>query len=222
METLPLFPLNTVLFPGMPISLHIFEERYKVMINRCIDTRTPFGVVLLQSGSEVQEGGSSAIPYSIGCTAYITQVQRLSQGRMNLIAVGADRFQIVNLSYAELYLTGNVEYLELTNLDTPALADRSHRLRHWIDRYLSSIAKVENISFDRDQLPDDTLQLAYLAATLLRVPNVDKQQLLIINDALTLVERILSLYRKEMAILQVLLSQNTLIAEKQIGVFSAN
>ncbi|MCS7071304.1 MAG: LON peptidase substrate-binding domain-containing protein, partial [Anaerolinea sp.] len=78
MVMLPLFPLNTVLFPGIPISLHIFEDRYKLMINRCLNSQMPFGIVLLQSGSEVQGAGPAPQPYSIGCTAHIVQVQRLS------------------------------------------------------------------------------------------------------------------------------------------------
>ena len=52
-QKLPLFPLNTVLFPGAPIQLHIFEERYRLMIGRCLEQSSPFGVVLIRSGSEV-------------------------------------------------------------------------------------------------------------------------------------------------------------------------
>ena len=89
-ELLALFPLNTVLFPGMPLPLHIFEERYKIMIGRCIDEDRPFGVVLIQSGTEV---GNPAVPHVVGTTALIAAVKRLEDGRMNLIAVGQERFR---------------------------------------------------------------------------------------------------------------------------------
>src|SRR5512147_2655499 len=92
MYELPLFPLNTVLFPGMPISLHIFEPRYKLMIEQCIQIAQPFGVVLIREGVEAL--GPSAEPHQIGCSAQITQVERLEDGRMNIVAVGVERFQI--------------------------------------------------------------------------------------------------------------------------------
>lgn len=222
MSSLPLFPLNTVLFPGMPISLHIFEDRYKLMINRCIDAQTPFGVVLLQAGSEVQGTGPAAVPYSMGCAAYITQVQRLNLGRLNLIAIGGERFRITDLTYTEPYLTGTVEYLTLNNLDADTIPVLDRSLRPWVERYLSAIARAENIQFDRQQLPADAVQLAYLAASLARIPANDKQMLLTINEAPTLIERILNLYRKETTLLNVLLSQTDSAIEPQSGVFSIN
>jgi Lon protease-like protein len=65
---LPIFPLNVVLFPGMPLPLHIFEERYKSMINRCIQAGHAFGVVLIREGQEV---GPPARPHDVGTTAVI-------------------------------------------------------------------------------------------------------------------------------------------------------
>src|SRR3954466_6437378 len=97
MFELPLFPLNTVLFPGMPLNLHIFEERYKLMIGRCIEANQPFGAVLIKRGSEVSGLGKAAEPFSIGCTVQITQVQSLGAGRMNISVVGKERFQIFSL-----------------------------------------------------------------------------------------------------------------------------
>jgi uncharacterized protein len=94
---LPLFPLNTVLFPGMPLTLHIFEERYKLMIERCLEHRQPFGVVLIRYGKEAL--GSLADPHRIGCTARILDVQPLSEGRMNISALGQKRFRILELSH---------------------------------------------------------------------------------------------------------------------------
>ena len=75
MYELPLFPLNVVLFPGMPLPLHIFEDRYKEMIADCIRENRPFGVVLIEEGSA--EHGPAARPVAIGCTAEIAQVQEM-------------------------------------------------------------------------------------------------------------------------------------------------
>ena len=81
MHKIPLFPLNTVLFPKASIPLHVFEDRYKRMIRHCIDTKSPFGVVLIRMGSEV---GDSAIPYDVGTTANIINVNKIEDGDLSL------------------------------------------------------------------------------------------------------------------------------------------
>ena len=106
---LPLFPLNLVLFPGMPLPLHIFEERYKKMIGDCLDSRSPFGVVLIREGQEV---GGGAIPFRMGTSARILQVERMEDGRMNLITQGERRFQVVEMTQQMPHLVGQVEFIE--------------------------------------------------------------------------------------------------------------
>src|SRR5690606_11558427 len=115
MYEIPLFPLNVVLFPGMPLPLHIFEERYKTMIADCIRENRPFGVVLIEEGSAEQ--GPLAKPVAIGCTAEIAQVQPLDEGRMFIMTVGRERFRIVRLEYGKPYLVGLVEAAPLDTAD---------------------------------------------------------------------------------------------------------
>ncbi|MEZ4622859.1 MAG: LON peptidase substrate-binding domain-containing protein [Caldilineaceae bacterium] len=104
---LPLFPLkNVVLFPGMVLPLHIFEPRYREMINRCIDEQLPFGVVLIEEGTEI---GEAATPHRIGTGAKIIRVERLEDGRMNITALGTERFQIQEVHHDRAYLTATVE-----------------------------------------------------------------------------------------------------------------
>jgi len=93
MRELPLFPLNSVLFPGLALHLHIFEERYKRMIEYCIAQDQSFGVVLIKRGMEAL--GPIAEPYSIGCSARIHNIQKLDQGKMNIIIIGEERFKIL-------------------------------------------------------------------------------------------------------------------------------
>ncbi len=81
MDKLPLFPLNTVVFPGMPIPLHIFEERYKEMITACVDDQIPFGIVLIRQGSA--EKDPNVKPHAIGCTVSITDVENLPEHHAN-------------------------------------------------------------------------------------------------------------------------------------------
>ena len=125
MERLPLFPLRTVLFPGVALPVHVFEERYRLMIGRCIDERAPFGVTLIRSGEEV---GGPADPFDIGCTARIARVQRLPDGKMNLIVLGERRFRIAALDSTEPYLVGEVEFLESEDGDTKEAQEEAGRV----------------------------------------------------------------------------------------------
>lgn len=107
---LPLFPLNNVvLFPGMELPLHIFEERYKAMIGACSEQDTPFGVLLIKEGQEV---GDPAHPVQIGTTARITKVEQLEEGRMNISTQGERRFEVVEIIQQLPHLVGLVRYLE--------------------------------------------------------------------------------------------------------------
>lgn len=204
MERLPLFPLNTVLFPGMPIYLHIFEERYQLMIMRCIEQRMPFGVVMIHTGSEVQGLGPKAEPYPIGCTAHITQVQELGDGRKNIVAIGHERFQILRQHQDEPYLTGDVQILLLQHPGETILAEQSTHLRTAVERYLQALEKIDNTSLESPQLPDNPLSLMYLAASILRIPMVEKQALLGENDALKLLKALRELYRREVTLLDIM------------------
>jgi len=106
---LPLFPLNNVvLFPGMKLPLHIFEERYKAMISVCSRQDAPFGVLLIKEGQEV---GDPAHPFQIGTTARITEVQQLEDGRMNISTRGERRFEVVEIIQQVPHLVGRVRYL---------------------------------------------------------------------------------------------------------------
>lgn len=106
---LPLFPLNSVvLFPGVKLPLHIFEERYKAMIGACSQHDAPFGVLLIKEGQEV---GDPAHPFQIGTTARITEVEKLEDGRMNISTLGERRFEVVEIIQQVPHLVGLVRYL---------------------------------------------------------------------------------------------------------------
>ena len=103
MADIPLFPLNVVLMPGTPLPLHIFEERYKQMVNECLDSGMEFGMVL------ADESGTRRV----GCTARIVElVQRYDDGRLVILVEGSRRFRLKNILAGKLYYMGDVEYLE--------------------------------------------------------------------------------------------------------------
>jgi Lon protease-like protein len=101
LTTIPLFPLEVVLMPSMPLPLHIFEERYKQMIRECLEQDSEFGVVY-QKGSEMKK---------IGCTARIVQVlRRFDDGRLNIMTQGVNRFKIESINEERPYFQARVIY----------------------------------------------------------------------------------------------------------------
>lgn len=216
MFELPLFPLNTVLFPGTPLQLHIFEERYKEMIARCLQERGPFGVVLIRKGMEAL--GPLADPFMIGCSAQIIDVERLEQGRMNVTAIGKERFRVLSLNRSSrAYLMGTVESYPLARAEAKSLRGSGERLREWVRRYLSLLIESGNMELDLEQLPGDPLLLAYMSAAVLQVPPLQKQRLLSLHDAQSFLFELRKLFRRETAILRALLGENVLE-----GPFSVN
>jgi len=124
--SLPLFLLGSVLFPGMLLPLHIFEPRYRLMLQRSLQTDAPFGVVLIKSGVEV---GGSAEPHHVGTTARVVGTTALPGGRSFIIVRGERRFEIDRVDdERQPYLVGEVRYLEEDAGNDPvaeSLADRS-------------------------------------------------------------------------------------------------
>jgi len=172
---LPLFPLNTVLFPGATIPLHIFEERYKLLINTCIEEQRPFGVVLIRSG---QEAGAPAQPFEIGTTAYVTSVQRLEEGKMNIMCLGGRRFRILSTSLDQPYLTGEVEWVETITEDDEETRDLADTAGSLFAEYLRLYLAMSNQWARSVEMPSDPDRLADYIASRLAVDFWTKQELL--------------------------------------------
>src|SRR5437879_13102464 len=115
---LPLFPLNVVLFPHMPLPLHVFEPRYRKMVGDCLEAGHSFGVVAIREGSET----GPATPYDVGTLAKIVRIDRLEDGRMNLLVMGASRFEIMKTAADRPYLRGQTRSIPETGDDRPAPA----------------------------------------------------------------------------------------------------
>lgn len=171
----PLFPLPLVLFPHMLLPLHIFEERYKDMINHCVSRSLPFGIVLTSDGETVT---GEAATHAIGCTARIARVERLPDGCMNIEVVGEKRFRLLDTHESEPYRVGLVETMQDAPTDTEAvvtLAEEVQKLlRDYLTRTLALMGRRE-VEFD---LPDEPEVLSFTAACVLPVENDDKQSLL--------------------------------------------
>lgn len=172
-QLLALFPLNTLLFPGEMLPLHIFEERYKQMIGRCIERQEPFGVVLIQAGEEV---GDEAEPFPIGTTAAIEQAMRFEDGRLLIVCRGGVRFRIHEMVHSEEYLQAAVGFLE--DEVTPETQELAERIRSVYDRYRTAAPIVAATAAPLEDLPLDASELSFNLAEQLQVSRYSKQQLL--------------------------------------------
>jgi Lon protease-like protein len=215
METLPLFPLNTVLFPGQLLPLHIFESRYRQMIGECIQHGRAFGVVLIRSGAEV---GDAAEPYEVGTTAHIVQVESEADGRMNILCVGKARFRIAHLVRDKPYLSGQVElwpwepYLEgSTDID---------RIRRQLGRYLRTLAEMTDGKLELS-LPDEPAALANIAASVLQVELSEKQSLLTTPSIGAMLIEVADLLQRELRAWQIVQASRQLSSDEASS-FSLN
>jgi Lon protease-like protein len=164
---LPLFPLHVVLFPGLPLPLHVFEPRYRLMIGRCLEAAAPFGVVLIRAGREV---GDPATPYPVGTTAEIVQHERLADGRMTLLCVGRERFRISALHADQPYLAADVEPVAELAVE-PAAADLAALL-------VSRVRAFAGQSASALDLPADPTALSFAVAAGLAIELAERQALL--------------------------------------------
>lgn len=197
---LPLFPLsNVVLFPGMVLPLHIFEPRYREMINRCLDEQLPFGVVLIQDGAAV---GASTNPHQVGTVAKIVRAEQLDDGRMNITTLGTERFEIQELHHERSYLTATVKVLPTINGNTKLATQLAQTVRPRIVEYVDLLSKVNNTELTLDRLPEDPMTLAFLIGIALQTPVEDKQMILALSSVPEMLVREYNLLSHEIMLLQ--------------------
>jgi Lon protease-like protein len=212
---LPLFPLNTVLFPGQVLPLHIFEDRYRLMIRRCLAEDSAFGVVLIQSGREI---GETAEPHSVGTVARIIESTHLPDGTMNIMTVGTERFRIHRLIHDQPYLRGEVELLGLEAAEDPdVLAGMTQRVRGQVKRYIALIAEAAGLQIQIEEIPEASEQVGYLAAVALQVDHREKQELLGSPSLTRLLTQELSLLGRENALLAWMAASKEWPGEVQFG-----
>lgn len=197
--TLPLFPLGSVLFPGVVLPLHIFEPRYRKMV---ADLRElpegearQFGVVAIRDGREVGAQSVESV-YDIGCTARISALEAHEDGRYSLVTTGVQRFRLLDVDTSGAYLIGEVEYLEEpSDARAEALKTSSTALLLGYQRALAGLRGVRTGSIP--ELPDDPTVLSYLIAAAMVLDLRDKQRLLATPDTATRLQREQILLRRE-------------------------
>lgn len=177
---LRLFPLNAVLFPGAVLNLHVFEPRYKQMIQECLDTGEAFGVALIAEGAEA--GDPNVEPHAIGSIAEIVDVAALPFGRYFISTIGRERFRIREVVSRDPFLTADVETIDedATGPDEE-VAELLPAVRHLFDEYVGLLVQFSG-SETAVELPDDAQTTSYLIGDTLQVAEAIKQRLLELDD----------------------------------------
>ena len=178
-DDVPLFPLHVVLFPDMPLPLHIFEPRYREMILRCREEKSPFGITLIQNGADI---GAEAVPRQVGTLARIAQYEEMADGRMNILVFGESRFRITKTFHNKPYLSAAIELVGEEELDLDRIEGDFNAVALLFRAYLESLFAMTGRTLSTLQLPQDPEYLSYAVASVLQVPPQEKQSLLEITD----------------------------------------
>ncbi|HEY1818587.1 MAG TPA: LON peptidase substrate-binding domain-containing protein [Trebonia sp.] len=211
-ELLPLFPLSTVLFPGMRLPLHIFEERYRLLVTHLQEQPAPqrFGVIAIRKGREVGADGITAL-HEVGCVATVRQITPHADGRFDLATVGAERFRLLRVDAELPYFRGEVEPLSDEDgraaedgqpADADALAFAVSRAQAGFRAYLNALADRGGGVISVADLPDDAALLSYVIGAAMIIDLPERQSLLAAPTAVERLKRERSILVRETAMLR--------------------
>jgi Lon protease-like protein len=180
-----LFPLHTVLFPGGPLPLRIFETRYTDMVRRCMREQQPFGVVLIQDGDEA---GDVATTATVGCTARIADFHTLHDGLLGISCVGERKFSVLRVWRASDGLNmGEISWLP--NEPELALPERYGHLAGTVRRALEDLSEhYEHV----ERKFEDAAWIGARLTELLPIELADKQALLELDDPIERLDTLLT------------------------------
>jgi Lon protease-like protein len=230
-EALPLFPLgHSVLFPGVLLPLHVFEERYRELVRTLVElpegTGRRFGVVAIRQGWEVGEDAVSAL-HDVGCAAELRRVSRYPDGRFDIVSVGTDRFRLRSVDRrSRPYLVGAVDWLPAE--PPPAgVAGLAAAVGTLFAEYVDAAAglqgglteqdALQGRLSERDALPDDPVELAYTVAAGAVLALEDRQALLEAETTRARLRAELRLLKRETTMVRRLRALPVPIAELQIS-----
>lgn len=192
---LPLFPLHLVLFPGRPLPLHVFEPRYRALVDDCMAGDRRFGVVAIKAG---QAEGDCAEIFEVGTVTRIESVTPLPDGRSDIVTRGVQRFRVEELLAGAPYMKARVRMLDecCAGPDDHAVAAQ---LRELLVPYLAGLGAPDELL---SRLPSDPNELAYLAAAALQTEVPEQQRLLELDSTGTRLQSTLRMLRREACLMR--------------------
>lgn len=194
-DPLPMFPLGTVVFPGMSVPLHVFEDRYRMLVNHLLTVEDPaarvFGTVAIREGYEVGDHGAQSV-YRMGCVLQLTEVERRDDGTFDIVAVARERLMLKEMKRGVDFPQGVVALVPEPEVDVPA--DLLDRARATFTAFRAAMTELQGDPLS-GTLPRDPDYLAWTLSALTPLPLAERQSLLEAENAterLRLVIRLLS------------------------------
>jgi uncharacterized protein len=200
---LPLFPLGAVLYPGMLLPLHIFEERYRQLVGDLLARPEPrqFGVIAIRKGRETGIDGVHSL-YEIGCTATVRRVDERDDGRFDLVTVGTQRFRLLAVDQTLPYLQGEIELLAEDVAEQAAAAPFARALQAAFRAYLDALTKRGGATVRIEDLPSDPVLLSFVVAAAMVIDLPERQGLLDEPDTVRRLSAERALLTRETAMLR--------------------
>jgi Lon protease-like protein len=202
-EMLPLFPLGAVLYPGMLLPLHIFEERYRQLVRDLLagaELRR-FGVIAIRKGRETGIDGVSSL-YEVGCTATLRRVDQRDDGRFDIVTVGTQRFRLLRLDQTRPYLQGEVEMLTEVPTDPAAAGPAVRVIQAAFREYLDALTEWGGATIRLEELPDEPELLSFIVAAAMVIDLPERQAMLAESDTLRRLAMQRALLSRETAMLR--------------------
>jgi Lon protease-like protein len=202
-EMLPLFPLGAVLYPGMVLPLHVFEDRYRQLVRDLLDGSEPrqFGVIAIRKGRETGIDGVQSL-YEVGCAATLRRVEQHSDGRFDLVTVGTQRFRLLSLDETLPYLQGEIELLTDDEVDEAAAGALVLAVQVAFRAYLDALTEWGGATVRVEDLPAEPVLLSYVVAAAMVIDLPERQSLLAEPDALARLNAQRALLSRETAMLR--------------------
>lgn len=189
---LPLFPLPLVLFPGVPLPLHIFEERYRRLLADVRASNNLFGLSYFDPGASI---GDQPEVGHVGCATEVVEAQPMPDGRSNILTVGVARYRVTEYARSgDLYLVARVEFFEDEEGDPSLLRKRADDVTEMFMRIVRAMRAINDERTAPPQLPrDDPERLSFLVAAVVEMEAGDKQELLELRSTAERLRRVYSL-----------------------------
>lgn len=203
---LPMFPLNAVVFPGVSLPLHVFEDRYRALVRHLLEIEDPaerlFGTVAIREGYEIGDHGAQSL-FRVGTLLQLTEVERHDDGTFEVVAVGSDRIRMERLQGGDEFPRGEIEVLpEPTDVVPEHVAERA---RATFTAYREVLRSIAGDPFSGD-LPRDPVYLGWTLAACAPLPMAERQGLLEASSATDRLVEVTELLRSELEAMNVISS----------------
>jgi Lon protease-like protein len=192
-EQLPIFPLNTVVFPGVTVPLHVFEDRYRALVHHLLSipdkSMRLFGIVAIREGYEVGQHGTQSV-HRVGCVVQMTSVEPYEDGRFDIEVVGRQRMQVGSIDTSGAYLVGDVETMTERTPKGSDTAREAARTLGAFEEYRRRLSDMRGGEVLDGAMPRDPEYLSYSLAATCLLTLQERQGLL---EAETSLERLVML-----------------------------